>query len=239
MSLWQLLLNNPEWALVAVGIVTAIVISWQSFQTKRAANAAFQSVSEIQRQAAILERQAKATENAANAAIETARTTAENVALIIAKERARISIKVKDLEWHNPILPPSHFSPKDIECEIEFFGYTTATIKDSGIIAFADDDPYPVSSKFTFSRLLDNGIIAPPKTLLGSTPIWPFPLEKTVAEAIRDCRCFVHLVAFIDYIDAFGKQRRTSIKCRWEEGMIPGMAGTWRTYGSPEENDAT
>jgi hypothetical protein len=40
MSLWQLFLNNPEWALVVVGIFTLIVIGWQAVATAKAAEAA-------------------------------------------------------------------------------------------------------------------------------------------------------------------------------------------------------
>ena len=40
MSFWQLFLNNPEWSLVIVGMLTMIVIGWQAVATAKAAKAA-------------------------------------------------------------------------------------------------------------------------------------------------------------------------------------------------------
>lgn len=74
MSLWQLFLNNPEWALVGVGIVTFIFIGWQAVATAMAAKATQQaaeatqdSAEAIERQIGIMERQTKAMEDAAHA----------------------------------------------------------------------------------------------------------------------------------------------------------------------------
>lgn len=39
MSFWKLVENNPEWALVIVGIITCVVIGWQSWATACAAKA--------------------------------------------------------------------------------------------------------------------------------------------------------------------------------------------------------
>jgi hypothetical protein len=61
MSFWQLFLNNPEWSLVIVGILTMFFIGWQALETRRAAEASKQSIG-------VMERQTKAAEDAAHAA---------------------------------------------------------------------------------------------------------------------------------------------------------------------------
>jgi len=81
MSLWQLFLNNPEWALVVVGILTIFVIGWQAVETRRAAEASQLAIG-------IMERQTKAAEDAAIAA----RTNAE---AFIASERARVVAELR------------------------------------------------------------------------------------------------------------------------------------------------
>lgn len=60
--------DSPEWILVIVGILTAVFIAWQSFETQRAANATAESVKGIKEEIRLMERQAKASEEATAAA---------------------------------------------------------------------------------------------------------------------------------------------------------------------------
>ena len=82
MSLLQLFLNNPEWALVVVGIFTLIVIALQTVATAQAAKA-------TRRAAEATEASAKATETAAIAA-------QRNSEVLINSERAWI---LAELGW--------------------------------------------------------------------------------------------------------------------------------------------
>jgi hypothetical protein len=54
--------QSPEWILIFVGSITAVFIGWQSWETRRAAKAAADSVAAINRQAGIMERQTAAIE---------------------------------------------------------------------------------------------------------------------------------------------------------------------------------
>jgi len=60
--------ESPEWILVIVGVITAGVICWQSWETRRAAKAAAASVEAINEQAGMMKRQTEATEKSAIAA---------------------------------------------------------------------------------------------------------------------------------------------------------------------------
>ena len=94
MSLWQLFLNNPEWALVAVGIVTFIVIGWQAVETRRAAQASKQSIR-------VLERQTKATEDAAKAAQASAEAMISSERAWVIAELIPICRQLGNL-WYRP-----------------------------------------------------------------------------------------------------------------------------------------
>lgn len=63
---WYAAIKRPDGWLVVVGLITCIVIGWQSWETKRAAEAAANSVDAINRQADIMERQTAAIEKQAD-----------------------------------------------------------------------------------------------------------------------------------------------------------------------------
>lgn len=83
MSFWQLFLNNPEWTLVIVGILTLIFIGWQAVETARAAQA-------TTRAAEATQASAKATEVAAIAAQRSSE-------VLVNSERAWILV---ELGWY-------------------------------------------------------------------------------------------------------------------------------------------
>jgi hypothetical protein len=80
-------LSSPS-ALVVVGILTFIVIGWQAWETRRAANSAAQSVEFVRQQITVMERQTIATEVAANAA-------KENAKALINVERAWVEVYIE------------------------------------------------------------------------------------------------------------------------------------------------
>jgi hypothetical protein len=100
MSLWQLFLNNPEWALVGVGILTLIVIGWQAVATAKAAKATQDSVAAIQRQVGLMEQQTAATVIAASATQRSADATSLNVQAVINSERAWIAAELIPMALH-------------------------------------------------------------------------------------------------------------------------------------------
>jgi len=64
---WYATFKRPDGMLVVVGIITFIIIGWQSLETKHAAKAAADSVEAINKQATIMEQQTTATQDAAEA----------------------------------------------------------------------------------------------------------------------------------------------------------------------------
>jgi hypothetical protein len=73
---------SAEWILAILTGITAGFICWQSWETKRAAEAAADSVEAVNRQAGIMERQTALAER--------------NLALLTEKERPRVKITVDD-----------------------------------------------------------------------------------------------------------------------------------------------
>jgi hypothetical protein len=59
---------EPEWWLLAVGVITALVIGWQSWETRKAAQATRASVEEVKAQTAILKESVDVSEKSADAA---------------------------------------------------------------------------------------------------------------------------------------------------------------------------
>jgi len=100
MSFWRLFLNNPEWALVGVGILTLIVIGWQAVATAKAAKATQDSVGAIQRQVGLMEQQTAATVIAASATQRSADATSLNVQAVINSERAWIAAELIPMALH-------------------------------------------------------------------------------------------------------------------------------------------
>jgi len=100
MSFWQLFLNNPEWALVGVGILTLILIGCQAVATAKAARATQDSVAAIRRQVGLMEQQTAATVIAASATQRSADATSSNVQAVINSERAWIAAELIPMALH-------------------------------------------------------------------------------------------------------------------------------------------
>jgi hypothetical protein len=123
-SFWQLFLNNPEWALVIVGILTMFVIGWQAVETRRAAQASKQSIG-------IMERQTKAAEDAANAA----KSSADS---IIASERAWVMVDLEKVPGTGAVLEGtstdgSRYIAACVRCICSNQGKTPARISEKRI----------------------------------------------------------------------------------------------------------
>jgi len=67
-----------EWVLPLIGVITFLVIAWQSFETRRAANATQKSVAVMEGQSRILRDSVAAAERAADAALLNARALIES-----------------------------------------------------------------------------------------------------------------------------------------------------------------
>lgn len=231
--------KSSEWILVIVGIITAGVIGWQSFETRRAADAAARSVEAIQRQTRILERQAKAGEDAASAAKSNADT-------LINSERAWVLVSEERLA--DPTLRPTMGPPREefresfCEFFIENYGRSPAKIlfhraemqigklgapKDARIFDFdmSVEKPTPAT-------------IPQGKGKMAQAPVVPMryldPVEMAGISARKD---FLWLCGFVVYQDGLQWSnltlRVTKFCYLWD--IPPGAARPCWTASGPEK----
>jgi hypothetical protein len=245
LSLWQLFLNNPEWALVVVGILTILVIGWQAVETRRAAQATQSSAKTIQQQIAVMERQTKATEDAATAAKDTAESTKQSIEMMINKERARLRIDLKKLN-----LAAKPFAVYTVDFTVAIDGPTAAYIVETGCVAYvlplANIDSIGVGDAVINSLSLLPKVISP-----NSPPLEQFALfimgdrnaENMISE-IKNDRLFVGVRGFIKYKDVFDRNRDSQFRYVWKFSNLPVLPGTdrygsWEKCGSEDENRET
>jgi hypothetical protein len=177
-------------------------------------------------------------EASVSAAQASAKTSNDNLELIINKERGRLSFELPDIAWEGTPIPP--FSTiGSVRYKILYFGYTPAFIVRAQMWAFVDTLNEPVTqviSDIPIPTIVSMGTELP----LIKTLIWPIIPEPGKTETdIREKRAFIHFHGRIQYDDVFGRRREATIKRRWEESGIPWLNGRWVTYGRPEDNHNT
>jgi hypothetical protein len=244
-SLWQLFLNNPEWALVVVGILTILVIGWQAVETRRAAQATQISAKAIQQQIAVMERQTKATEDAATSAKDTAESTKQSIEMMISKERARLRIDLKKLN-----VSPKTLAVYTIDFTVAIDGPTAAYIVDTGCVAFAL--PLPNIDSIGAGDAVISSLSLLPKVIPPhSSPLEQFAIfiigdrnaENMISEINND-RLFVGIRGFIKYKDVYGRNRDTRFRYVWKFYKFPSLPeterfGSWEKCGAEDENCET
>ena len=228
------------------------MIGWQAWETKRAAQAAADSVGEIKRQADIMESQkgvleqsVKAAEDNAAAAKQQAIAANRNIEMFVNKERARVRISLKPLNLTKP-----EFDAYLVEFTVTNCGPSTAFIANTGCVAYFG----PKQSVETDNEM-GAAVIFPIHAVSGeiipnSTPINAFTFlfgidEAIVLPEIREDRLSVGVRGFIKYRDVFERDRETTFRYIWRlspiRGVIAGdlFSGDWIECGSPEENNET
>jgi hypothetical protein len=255
MSLLELLLNNPEWALVGVGILTLFVIGWQAVATARAAKASQRaaeatqaSTAAIEQQVRIMDRQTVATEKAAEAANDSAIAANKNIEMFISKERAKLRVDLKKLS-----LEPKSLSVYTVDFAISIHGTTTAYITETGCTAHflpAEQIGSPETGVGVISSLSSL-----PKAISPNTP----PIEQfaifhlggtqgaeAIVSEIKSDKLFVEIRGFIKYKDVFDRDREIRFRYVWKFtrflwslGKTGERYGSWEICGSPEDNMET
>lgn len=94
---WSESLNQPEWWVVVAAFLTLFVISWQSIETRRAAEATQKSAAAVEGQSVILRDSVDAAEKSADAARDSAMTARISAETLIHAERAWI---LAELSWY-------------------------------------------------------------------------------------------------------------------------------------------
>ena len=244
-----------QWVLVIVTSITAGLICWQAWETRRAAQAAADSVGEIKRQAdimesqkEILEKSVKAAEDNASAAKSGAEAANKNVEIFISKERAKLTVVPKPLSLV-PAFPdiPSAYV---VKFDVSIYGETRADVLDSGCVA------YIVPLESIEEPGLGSGVMLHmsrlSKIITPNTPPqeqWSllFPLsgpDHALLIEIKESRWAVGLRGFIKYRDVFDRERFTNFRLKWQYSTIPvppgsERPGSWYISGAPEENQET
>jgi len=256
MSLWQLFLNNPEWALVIVGVLTLLVIGWQAIETAKAARAtrdaarATQTSTEaIERQFGIMERQTVATEKAVEAARDNAmaakdgaEATNKNIEMFISKERAKLRVDLKKLS-----LTPRHLSVYAVDFTVSIYGTTTAYIAETGCSACFLPLEH-VGSSGTGASVISSLSLLPKAISPNTPPIEQFTIfhlgsqnTEAIISDIKSDKLFVEIRGFIKYKDVFDRDRETRFRYVWKfSSFFPTTMGerygSWEICGSPEDN---
>jgi len=148
-----------------------------------------------------------------------------------------LAFEMRKLKWNYPEVPPALPSFSAVEFDILFFGYTPAFIVNSSAWAFIHTAKEP-PDEITFpSRAIEIPPIISDKTVLAtqSQLVWPIFIEPVDYQAVMKGRSFVHFHASVQYRDAFGIERETTVHKRWENSEIPGLSDEWVDYGKNEQ----
>ena len=234
--------KSPEWILVVVGIVTAFVIGWQSYETRRAANATAGTIGLVGEQLGLMRRQTAATETAANAA-------KDNIELLISKERARLRIQVLPLT-----LRPDDGNLTQVNgvtWKAVNHGPTKAFVSGSFGYAFVCDTA-DVSANIPIDYVNWIAAAVPLKVISGDSETASVfsMLNPSAFLGEPDINSFlqgnkvVHFRGHIKYQDVFGRECTTPFSMRWQYrfGVLFGSdppLGDWIATGTPEANQET
>jgi len=239
---------SPEWILVIVGSFTFIVIGWQAWATRIAAEAtrvaavATQaSAAAVRTQVGVMERQTKATEDAAIAAKEGAEAASKNIEMFISKERARLKISQKPLDLSKEAVAYT------VDFTVDNYGSSAANVVETGCVTYAlplqsISEP-DVCSAVMFPMHSIPSII-PPNGPPSEQYAFLFAQDMVLNEVKSD-RIFVGIRGFIKYRDTFDRERETRFRYVWKyHSLMPTPTGTtrwgnWEKCGSEEENKET
>jgi hypothetical protein len=210
---------SAEWILVIVTGVTAGFICWQSWETKRAAKAAADSVEAINRQAGIMERQTALAER--------------NLTLLIEKERPRVKITVDDFV----------LSSNDIQ-SVSFQILLSCPTRAFIVSAKADAYIMGALGFIPYRRITDLSEMVNQTTTI---QVKHFVIFTFGAECVEKINAgLLHFQVSIEYrgdhVPSGEKLYQTTFhrRLRYEPSDFEGLSPyTWEQYGSPEENQET
>lgn len=227
----------PEWVLPLVGIITVLVIGWQSWETRRAAQATQKSAATMESQTGILRESVTAAKDAAKAAKDSADATSRSIELAIQKERARIFVEVEPLDLDHKSL-----GTHAVRYSVIFHGSTFAFIEDASAEASFSDSPEPPPSLDYIMGGISIPKVIPPGTekKICITPFW-HEFDSYEVENIKHRKSFVHFRGLIKYKDFMGIPRETAFCYSWKVRPLRPAIGWegWEKSGAPEANRET
>jgi hypothetical protein len=208
--------NLPTMLLVFVGIGA----TWAALRTLTA----------IETQGGLMERQAKATEEAARAATKT-------IDIMVSKERARIQVEPGTVE----IYPPDHPLPLDrVAYRVRCHGTTPATITETKVWAQISDSENPHRGGSYNSIYIPSVFIPTAEGVSGQTPlIYADELafnRADVREKVHTKQMLVHFSGQIRYKDIFDKRWMYTFRYIYVPNPVAGTQGAWVKHGPPNDN---
>jgi hypothetical protein len=218
--------GTTTWAIV----LTLLAIAEQTRETAKAAKAT--------------QRAAEATDKSALAAEKSAKAAADNIELVINKERARLRVEIGEMKIDSSI----NSIPVVITYSVFCDGPTPAFITAASATVDATE-----SSDVSVDRMAQLRITFP---MHGIPPVFHPNIEGLVLRAllfqvipegdVRDLinnrSVFIHFHGIIEYTDVFDRQRYTRFRYLWDVQDRPlygGPVGNWTKYGPKEDNEAT
>ncbi len=201
-----------NWALVIVGI-GAVIAALITLRT--------------------IKRQTSATEVAANAAKVSADIARTDIQLFISKERARIGIKLNDLDLLHPFKPTLYV----VEYDVLFYGATAAFISDTSVWATDAESPEFDQTKLPIVELPK--VIKPNiEVIKCRTWLW---LKLEWIDEINRGKRLIHFHGFIRYTDVFMIPRETKFRYLWNppSSLYGSDTGIWIKCGPEDANSET
>lgn len=183
------------------------------------------------------------------AAKASAKAAENSSALLISKERAKLSVSpYQEHSFFFDYVPPSGVA--EVVIGVEQHGPTKAfnVHGEMSLVIQPSKDPPPMKNMSEMFELPD--VINGDAPLIQASTIYVGTITQDLLDKIGDEETFVHWFGIITYSDVFGKGHSTRFRYIWEfkrvdlvtdEGRMPELITSrgWAKHGPPEDNDAT
>lgn len=222
---WDIAYDIATLLLVLIGAGTLCAILYQSVQTKRAADAARDTVTEIQKQVTIMERQTKAIEDNATAAREGAEASKRSIDMMMAKERARVLIRPDKLNLDSGSLPVH-----SVDYTIFCYGAMYAEISNSWVaVQVTDSSEAPPETTLRPPMSIGPVLLPNPEGVKKTTLIFDKPGGDIIGP-INERKLFVYFSGSVKYTDVFGREHENRFEHVWNVSHLKNMDGSVFAY---------
>jgi hypothetical protein len=203
--------DRANWALVVVGAITFLVVGWQAWETRRAADAAATGAAEAKRSAEIADRSADAASDSARAAASTLATNREI-------ERAYIAISHKDVDFIRAPPPDEAVIGLSVIVNVRNYGKTPGDIL-GGYVGWIlePENVGPNLARVTEGTHLTRVFLLPyPEGMVDFS--WGIQLRADTMRRLMDGEGdqLLWFVGEVDYKDRFGKFHRGGYGRRYD-----------------------
>lgn len=207
-----------QWVLVGVGIVTAIFVGWQAYETRKAAQATQSSVGHIERQAEIMDGQLSAMKEQRELMERQLKemgrqtyVTWQQIKMTLAKEMARLAV---DLRTEGFSLDSLQIGSQ-VCLRVTHYGFTNAfNVLGEGDIVIRKSRNFPEGVS---NNLIELPSVIKPEDGHINTSLTVFPsLSHAPIELVKDEAAFLHLVGTIKYQDFLNNSHTVPFWYTWK-----------------------